>query len=254
MMATIGQNLLVVAATVIGSLLFLAGLNRVWPQEKRRTYNDLIGWQLSILGTTYAVILGFMLYTVWTTYAEADLNVDLEANAVMNVYRLADGLSEPQHTQLQRLALAYVDAVVNHDWPQMAGSEAPQQSVGINTEMWKTVMSARAGSPTEQIAEEHALAELSALNQHRLTRLLQSTTRLPNVLWCVLLVGGCLTIIAACTLGVENVKLHMLQVFSFSLLISLSLVAIADIHRPFQGLIHVRDDAFRRAERTMQAR
>jgi hypothetical protein len=252
-METISQNLVVVAATVIGSLLFLAGLNRVWPQEKRRAYNDLIGWQLSILGTTYAVILGFMLYTVWTTYGEADLNVDLEANAVMNVYRLADGFSEPQHTQLQSLALSYVDAVVNHDWPQMARNEAPEQSVGINTEMWKTVMSVRAESPTGQIAEDHALAELSSLNQHRLTRLLQSTTRLPNVLWCVLLVGGCLTIIAACTFGVESVKLHMLQVFSFSLLISLSLVAIADIHRPFQGLIHVGDEALRRAERTMQA-
>ena len=33
---------------------------------KRRTYNDIIGWQVSVLGTTYAVILGFMLYTVWS--------------------------------------------------------------------------------------------------------------------------------------------------------------------------------------------
>ena len=54
-MATVSQNLVVVAATVIGSLLFPAGLDRVWPREKRRTYNDLIGWQLSILSTTYAV-------------------------------------------------------------------------------------------------------------------------------------------------------------------------------------------------------
>lgn len=195
-----------------------------------------------------------MLYTVWTSYGEADLNVDLEANAVMNIYRLADGLPEPQRTELQGLASSYVDAVVNHDWPQMAGSETPEQSVGITTEMWKTVKSVRAGSPPERIAEDHALAELSSLNQHRLTRLLQSTTRLPNVLWCVLLVGGVLTIIAACTFGVDNAKLHLLQVFSFSLLVSLSLVAIADIHRPFQGLIHVSDHAFRRVQRSMQAR
>ena len=74
-------------------LLFLAVLNRVWPWEKRRAHNDLIGWQLRVLGTTYAVILGFMLYTVWTTYSEADLNVDLEADSVMRIYRLAEGLS-----------------------------------------------------------------------------------------------------------------------------------------------------------------
>jgi len=84
-MVTVVQNVLVVTATVIVSLLFMAGLNQVWPRERRRNYNDLIGWQLSILGTTYAVILGFMLYTVWTSFGEADLNVDLEANAVVNL-------------------------------------------------------------------------------------------------------------------------------------------------------------------------
>lgn len=81
-MLTVKQNLIAVAATVLGSLLFIAGLNRVWPWEKRRAHNDVISWQLSILGTTYAVILGFMLYAVWTSLGEAALNVDLEANAL----------------------------------------------------------------------------------------------------------------------------------------------------------------------------
>jgi hypothetical protein len=49
-----------------------------------------------------------------------------------------------------------------------------------------------------------------------------------------------------CMFGAENTKLQTLQVISFSLLVSLSLVAIPDIHRPFHGLIHVRNDAFLR--------
>jgi hypothetical protein len=47
-------------------------------------------------------------------------------------------------------------------------------------------------------------------------------------------------------------KLQTLQVFSLSVLVSLSLVAVADIHRPFQGLIHVRDDAFQRVLQSMK--
>jgi hypothetical protein len=34
------------------------------------------------------------------------------------------------------------------------------------------------------------MSELNSLAQHRLTRIQQSTTQLPNVLWCVLLAGG----------------------------------------------------------------
>jgi hypothetical protein len=74
------------------------------------------------------------------------------------------------------------------------------------------------------------------------------------MLWCVLLVGGTLTIVSACLFGTESVKLQGLHVFSISLLVSLSLVAIANIHRPFHGLIHIGDDAFRRVQQSMQAR
>ncbi|HKD91106.1 MAG TPA: hypothetical protein VKB56_04360, partial [Terriglobales bacterium] len=69
----------------------------------------------------------------------------------------------------------------------------------------------------------------------------------------VLLVGGGLTIISSCTFGSDSAKLQSLQVLCFSLLVSLSLVAIADIHRPFHGLIHVSNYAFQRARQTMQA-
>jgi hypothetical protein len=41
-------------------------------------------------------------------------------------------------------------------------------------------------------------------------------------------------------------------VFSFSLLVSLSLVAIADINRPFQGSVCVDSYAFQRAQHDMQ--
>ena len=252
-MVTVTQNAIAVAITVLLSLLVTIGLNRIWPNEQRRKYNDLIGWQLSILGTTYAVILGFMLYTVWTRFGEAELNVDLEANAAVSLYRLSDGLPEEQRRQLQSLARSYADAVINQEWPLMARGEVPRQSSATIREMWKTVTAAKAASPTEVNAQEQMMQDLESLEQHRLTRIIQSMDSLPNVLWCVLLVGGGLTIFSVCIFGSQSVKLQILEVFSFSLLISLSLVAIADIHRPFYGLVHISDYAFQRAHISMQA-
>jgi hypothetical protein len=250
-MLSYSQDLFIVAATVIAALLFMTILNRMWPWEKRRSHNDLIGWQLSILGTTYAVILGFMLYTVWTNFGEADLNVDLEANAVVNIYGLADGLPEPQRSQVQTLARSYADMALSHDWPDMAAQQEPRATAGINANLWKTLMSVKSASPNEITAEDHALYELSALTEHRRTRILQNASRLPGVLWWVLMVGGTLTIASCCMFGSESSMLHALQVFAFTLLIVLCLVAIADINRPFQGAIHVDDYAFRRAQINM---
>ena len=61
-----------------------------------------------------------------------------------------------------------------------------------------------------------------------------------------------MTIASASTFGSANTTLHGLQVFAFTLLLALALVAVADIDRPFQGGVHVSDFAFRRAEQNMK--
>jgi len=79
----------------------------------------------------------------------------------------------------------------------------------------------------------------------------QSMSRLPMVLWWVLLVGGGVTIASFCLFGSANKALHTLQVFAFSLLIAMALTAIADINRPFQGSIHVSNHSFIQALQNM---
>ena len=73
---------------------------------------------------------------------------------------------------------SYADAAIHQEWPQMAREEVPNESREINRKMWKTLMSIKSATPTELIAQDHALYELSALTQYRRTRILQSTERL----------------------------------------------------------------------------
>jgi hypothetical protein len=246
------QNFFIVIVALACSLFFMAAVNYYWPAEKRRAHNDLIGWQLSVLGTTYAVIVGFMLYTVWIDFGTADLNTDAEANSLVNVYRLADGLPAQQGERLKALARNYGDAVVDHEWGEMAMNAVPTESREITRQMWSTLTASKGGSPTEITAEDHALYELSALAGYRRIRLVESAARLPSVLWCVLLIGGAVTVASTCMFGASNGALHVIQVSAFALLISLVLVAIADINRPFQGSVHVSDYAFRRAQMEMK--
>lgn len=252
-MLNFAQSLAIVVCIVGAALSFMAVLNRLWPANQRRAHNDLIGWQLGILGTTYAVILGFMLYTVWTDYGSADLNVDQEANGVVNLYRLAQGLPEKQGTEVRALARAYADAAVRQDWPEMARSQSPEGTQNFDNALWKTVLSVKAASPSEIAAEDHSLTQLGTLSEHRRIRLLQNASRLPTVLWCVLILGAMVTIASATLFGSSNRLLHGLQVFAFSFVVALVLVAIADIDRPFQGGVHVSSYAFERARQVMDA-
>ncbi|HEX3470145.1 MAG TPA: hypothetical protein VHT28_03080, partial [Silvibacterium sp.] len=162
-------------------------------------------------------------------------------------------LPAQQRDELKESARRYADAVVNDDWPAMArNQDGEYESQPINQRMWRILMSVKSASPTELTAEDHALYELSAMAEHRHIRRLQCASRLPDVLWFVLIIGGMVTIMSSCMFGAENALLHGMQVFAFSLLIGLVLVAIADIDRPFQGSVHVQDSAFRRAQMNMK--
>ncbi len=243
------QDGVIVFVTVAAALLFMVAVNLAWPWEKRRAHNDLIGWQLSILGTTYAVILGFMLYAVWTNFETATANVELEAGALGNLYAVASALPEPHRTQIQKLAHDYANAAIQSDWPKMAAGQVPEETFAINHRMWHTMISPQS-APSSDV-EDKTITELGKLTEYRRVRLLQSTGRLPGVLWCVLVVGGGLTIMSCCMFGAESSRLHALQVFAFSLMISMCLVSVADIDRPFQGAVHVSDLAFYRALQIM---
>jgi hypothetical protein len=246
-MLSLGQDLVILIATLTGSLLYMVLLNRLWPMEKRRANNDLIGWQLTIVGTTYAVILGFMLYTVWTTFGAAQLNSDLEANALRNVYHLAEGLPEPQRTQLKQEARAYAEAVINRDWPQMARGEVPEGSHEISQAMVHTAQQVKVDSPTTAVYLDHTFTALVTLSEHRRTRVLQVVYKLPGIFWAVLISGGVVTILSAATFGAHSPVLHGFQVVSLTLLLTLVLLAIGDVNLPFQGWVHVDNYAFVRA-------
>jgi hypothetical protein len=251
-MLTFAQNILILIGTMVAAFVLLWCLDRFWPLHRRDIENDLIGWQLNVLGTTYAVVLGFMLYTAWTDYGAAELNVNLEASSLRNVFRLAEALPQPQRAQIEALSRDYADAVIQQDWPTMARGQVPEATHKVNEAMWGALMSVKAETASESVVEDHAISELSALTSHRRTRLLQCVSRLPGVFWGVLLTGGTLTLVSAIIFGSSKAKVHAYMVLSITLLVTLVMLAIADVDRPFRGWVHVSDYPFVRAQENLR--
>ena len=249
-MLTTFQDVVLVILSIVVALGFLWFLKLFWPSSQRRDHNDIIGWQVSVLGTTYAVIVGFMLYAVWTTLQSAEINADGEANCLVNVFRLADGLPAEQRIQAHKLARDYANAVIDQEWPAMLEGRLHPSGHGVIQQLWTTVLEARPATFSEQTSMSMTLSEISSMTEHRRMRELQSQTKLPGILWTVLILGGVLTTLSSCLFGTDNFKLHCVQVFSLTLLLSLALVAIADIDRPFQGAVHVTPAGFERARAT----
>jgi hypothetical protein len=247
------ESAFVVIAVVVASLAFLFALNRLWPSAHRRNYNAAFAWQVNFLGMTYGVIISFMLFAAWTSFSDAITNANGEANAVINLSRVADTLPPSQRDAVQHLARRYVEVMLVEEWPAMMRDETSPESREIVRQLWFILAQTPATTPAQQVGLDHAFIELSSMTEHRRMRQEQVLQKLPGILWAVLLFGSVLTILYACLFGADNLKLHAIQVTGLSLLIALSLAAIADLSRPYQGAAHVEPYGFLRAKETLNS-
>jgi len=249
-MLTTFEDVVILFLSVLFSLVLLGGLQYFWPGSRRLVHNDIVGWHLSVLGTTYAVIIGFMLYAVWSAYQNAEVTADNEANSLVNVYRLADGLPDQQRVNVHRLAREYADAVVEQEWQAMHEGRQSVEAHPIIEELWGTLVQAKPTTFSEQTSVSLTLTELSNMTRFRRARHLEDESKLPTILWIVMIFGGFLTVLFASLFGAENFKLHAIQVVALTMLISLILIAIGDIDRPFRGSVHVQPLGLERALET----
>src|SRR5580658_8718451 len=172
------QSSFLVLIGLATSMLIVAVLNRLWPLHKRKLINDVTGWQLGILGTTYGVILGFMLYTVWIDFRAAEINAAQEASSLLSVTRIASALPVEAREQFRTLGMKYADAVVHQEWPAMQHQEENRAGEMIEVDMWKLLAVVKNDASTSN-SVDHLTQELSQLSERRSLREEQLRVRLP---------------------------------------------------------------------------
>ena len=244
-------NIVIIIAGVSGASLFLFLVTRTTTVPSRKESNDFTGAVVAVIGTTYAVILAFTLAGVWNMFQEAQANEEQEANSLVNVFRIASQLPDANATAIQDLCGRYAENALDREWPAMLNSEMPPEGGAMINQFWTLAGQAQAHAQPDAIAAYQLMEELRGLTQYRRIRLMQSREALPFILWAVLIAGGIITVVSACFFGVANFRIHLLQVFMLSFLISLVLVAIANIDRPYQGPARVTPEGFRYALRTL---
>lgn len=230
---------------MLAALVFLFIVTRTYAAPARKESNDFTGAVVAVIGTTYAVILAFMLSGVWNMFQAAQANEEQEANALVNIWRIATQLDVPGSAEAQADCLKYADNAVQKEWPAMlAEKPLPLDNTVIINQLWKFAGQVQGHSGNDSIAAYQMMEELRMLTEYRRIRIMEASEGLPAILWAVLIVGGVITVSAACFFGVPSFRFHILQVAMLSFLISLVLVAVEDIDQPYQGAVTVQPEGF----------
>jgi len=118
-------ELVVMAIVIVGlsvgaALIVLWLVRRLISHDRLTPHNEVSGFVYAVIGVIYAVILGFVVVSVWEQFRDAESNARQEADAAKNLYRLAEGLPQPSRQAIQPAVIDYAGAVVDDEWPAMA--------------------------------------------------------------------------------------------------------------------------------------
>jgi hypothetical protein len=225
-------------------LLAQAGVRRLPIAKHFRKINDIVGFYMNLIGVIYAVVLTFVMVVVWEDFQDASRIVEAEANALQNIYLLAEGLAEPKRSEIRHAAFQYAEKAVKQEWPMMADEKRPTSGDAVARSLWTMLTTYDPKNPREQLLMEQLLSARVELQDQRQQRLHEATHRIPDILWLVLLYGGLSTIGLCFMFGVEQAGLHQFKTALTGSFIILIMFAIWELDRPFSRNVHVSPEPF----------
>ena len=237
-------GLLYIAGSAVFSLLGMWLVRKFAPYEVMEGHKDIAGFVYGILGTIYAVILGFSVVFLWEKYHDAETIADREASQLSDLHRLAQGLPPDQQGALTLSLEKYCRLVVDDEWPLMNEGKPSAKAHEQLLDIWQKGRALEPQTEREKIILGKIVDTLTNLDDARRGRLLAARSSLPKPLWFVLIAGAVITIGFSYLFGIRNVIAHSLITMLLAASIGLGLFLIAALEGPFSGSLRLPPEAF----------
>jgi hypothetical protein len=232
-------GLAIAALGVILAMLVELSVRAAIPIGFRHQHNDVAAAMFSIVGVTYAVLLGFVAMLAWEGFNRAKAASYAEAALVLNVSNVAAGYAEPERAAMERNIAGYAKDVITIEWPAQAeGRRSDRAGADLNA-LDRMAVGLQPLTSAESNIQAQLLASLAQLRAARQERMLAAETTIPAIVWTVLLLGGGLTIAFASFLGVSSLAMHLAMSSALAVSGALVLILIVALANPFRGNFRV---------------
>jgi len=214
------------------------------PVTQLRTHHDVTDPLLAVLGTLFAILLGFMLANSMQRFEAARDNLQQEAGATGDIFRLASGLPADVKEKTRKDCLTYLDLVITDEWAQMQQNKLSDKAWDTYSALWDDCLGYEPKTQGQSDIHQTLLASMTKLGECRRARNAELTYALPRTLWFIVFFGGLSTIAFTYFFAIEDVKLQILMTSVITIIIGLNIYMLAGYDAPFSGDIALTPAAF----------
>ena len=233
----LGAFIMVIVVADFVVLLGLALVRRTVPLDRLARHIDVAGYVYAVIGVIYAVVLAQVVIAAWQEYQDARAVADNEANAVLNLARLAQVWPDEDRERVEDALSAYAKQVVDVEWPAMAHNQFDESlPTSYTQDLWQAVNDA--GLRAEDLDPVYAasLQQLDTLDEARRSRMLIGRERLPEAMILTLAIGAVVTVGFSYLFAVEEGWIQGLMTASLATLVALLLLLEYQLDSPYEGV------------------
>lgn len=241
---------------LVSTLLAVGGMllvRRKFGVERLTSYHEVAGNLLSIIGTLYAVLLGFVIVDAMERQQELRVIVEQEANGVANIFLLSNGLADEKRTVIQKNCANYVTAVIHQEWDAMNSGTYSPAALQSAWALWTTITELKPSNSEETTLHDKLLDQIAQTSDNRRIRIVSAAHGVAPAMWFILMVGGAFTVVFTYFFAVQNLKVQLLMTTLVSLTLSLNVLLVFLYGAPFTGELAVKPDAFKLDQLIFQA-
>ncbi len=217
--------------------------------EKLQSYHEVGGYLLAVLGTLYAVVLGFVVVSASQGMDQAKINVEKEANAIADVFRLAEGFPKQSREDIQLSCDKYVHLVIEDEWQSMNNAKASAQCWQQVDNLWASIRNCEPKTESQKAFYAQILSAMDEFGDCRRERLISAKNTVSPLLWLVLIVGGISTTVFTYFFGIDSIKVQALMTVLVTVTLSSNVLLVALYSSPFSGEFGVKPIAFEMDEK-----
>jgi hypothetical protein len=226
-------------------------VRRFIPENGLLPHHDVIFALTSIVSVLYAVVLGFLVVTVWASYETAQQTSDLEASYVSDAFAAALALPEPQRSVVRRSLAAYAVEVRDVEWPIFSRSGQDMHARALLGRAIRSVNVMPVGPPGNEagalrieFVRQAALLSLRDIADQRRLRLLQARSHLPRLMWVALCFGALIVMSFVFLFEVANKTLQLIMTGLVAACLGLLLGLVVELDSPYGGAVRVSPDTW----------
>ena len=198
----------------------------------------------------FALLTGFLANDAWERNRQAARSILAERDALVAIQDLSFAAASDM-ASVRAASRAYLDAVVNEEWPLMLDGKASAKASAALQELLRELAAPQVTSDVGPIAHATLLDQALRVRAARSDRLAVSEQHTDHPKWWTVLVLACLTQVALALVHLDRAgsQAAALVVFSAAAIVALGLVAAKE--RPFDGPLAIQPTALREALHAM---